>query len=484
MPTYFARPFLSGAARILSLAFSIVVAVSGCGHSQSPAPLAATQPSLKFKDCNVIFVSFDALQAAHVGALGYPKDVTPGIDSLAKAGYLFTNAYSVSSWTIPSTMSWFTGVYPSEHRMTNKFTLFNRGGPRKKAALNDVAPELLTLAEIFKQNGYATGGFCGNAGLSGGFGFDKGFDVYFHDTDVFGGFDRSVPRALDWLREHKDRKFFLFLHGYDVHGQYEPPGGFDYRFVDKDYDNRYRGSPREQEVLREEGLEKGHVTLRDSDVRFWRAIYDEKIQRADAHFQRFLKTLAELHLLDNTLFIVTSDHGTEFFEHRRFDHGFTLYEELLHVPLIIKCPGQAIGSAITPRVSSIDLMPTVLDLADLNVPEKARQRLRGVSLVPAIKGQDVRRDIFAETDYREYTYKRCIITPDGWKLIYTLEDHRRELYNLSNDLCETKDLSDQNARKADELQQILFARFRALGHDLTARRWIRGLNPVYDSQGR
>lgn len=448
--------------------------------AQGPPPSSS---SFKFKECNVVLVSFDALQAAHVGSLGYTRKVTPGIDSVAEQGFNFTQAHAVASWTVPSSMSWFTGVYPSEHRMVNKFTIYN-GAEQKRAVLNKVAPTLVTLADLFRYNGYATAGFCGNAGVSGGFGYEQGFDVYSHDRDTFGGFNRSIPRALDWLRANKGKKFFMFLHGYDVHGQYDPPGGCDYRFVDRDYDHKYRGVPREQEILREEGLEKGHATLRDADVRFWRGVYDEKIQRADGHFQAFLKELARLGLIDNTLFILTSDHGTELYEHRRFDHGFTLYEEQIHVPLIIKLPGQMAGRRITHRVSSIDLMPTILDLANLEVPEKARRRLRGTSLVPALRGEEVKRDIFSETDYREYTYKRSIITPDGWKLIYTLEDNRRELYDLERDPREMKDLRNENHRKADELERALFVHFRAIGHDLTARRWIRGLNPVYDSQAR
>lgn len=135
----------------------------------------------------------------------------------------------------------------------------------------------------------------------------------------------------------------MFLHGYDCHGQNTPAAGLDYRFVDPGYDKRYIGSEQEQEVLREEGLEKGKLTLRDADVRFWRAIYDEKIHRADEKFKHFLAAFDELGLSGKTLFVLTSDHGTEVYEHRRFDHGFTLYDEQIHVPLFVKLPGQTAG---------------------------------------------------------------------------------------------------------------------------------------------
>ena len=438
---------------------------------------------LAFKDCNVVFVSFDALQAAHVGCLGYKRPVTPAIDSVAAKGFNFQNAISVSSWTVPASMTWFTGVYPSEHKMVNKYAMYNP--PEVKMAdVRELSPNLVTLAEVLKANGYSTGGFTGNAGVSGGFGYEEGFDEYYYEQGKFGRLDESIPRALEWLKKNKDKKFFLFLHGYDVHGQSTPSEGFDYRFVDEDYDHRYVGAPLEQEILREEGLEKGALTLRDQDVRFWRAIYDEKIQRADAKFQDFLDEFAALGLSDKTIFVLTSDHGTEFYEHRRFDHGFTLYQELVHVPLIIQVPGKLTETKIDQRVSSIDVMPTILDLLCIDLDAEVKGQLRGTSLVSTLRGNHVRRDIFCETDYREYTYKRAITDPDGWKLVYTLELRSRELYNLNEDPGEAKNLADIHGQKADELESRLFEHFRSIGYDLRSRQWPIGLNPVYPSQAR
>lgn len=462
--------------------------LSGCAQSsktpeEKQEVASQTEKKPNYKDCNVVFVSFDALQAAHVGCLGYDRDVTPNIDAMAKQSTIFANNYSVASWTVPSTMTWFTGVYPSEHRMVNKYAQYD-AKVRKQAKLKEMAPSIITLADILKKQGYVTGGFTGNAGVSGGFGYEQGFDVYYFPKGVFGGMTGSVPRALDWLKKNREKKFFLFLHGYDVHGQYLPPGGYDFRFVAKDYDKRYTGSPLEQEILREEGLEKGQLTLRAADVAFWRAIYDEKIQRVDAQFGKFLKAYKELGLEKNTIFILTSDHGTEVYEHRRFDHGFTLYDELVHVPLIIHTPGQNESKKVTQNVSSIDIMPTILDLLEIPLSENVKKQLRGGSLKPVINGKKQLREVYSETDYREYTYKRSVITPDGWKLIYTLEDNTRELFHLSSDPHEQNNLAKANAKKADELQEKVFSHFRSIGHDLTERRWIKGLNPVYPSQGR
>jgi arylsulfatase A-like enzyme len=129
-------------------------------------------------------------------------------------------------------------------------------------------------------------------------------------------------------------------------------------------------------------------------------------------------------------------------------------------------------------------MPTILDLLDVKVPDTVKKQMRGASLVTGLKGKPVTKDVFFETDYRQYTYKRGIQTTDGWKLIYTLENKSRELYNLKNDPHETKNLVDQEPRRAYELEQRVFAHFKSIGHDLNARQWIPGLNPVYDSQAK
>jgi choline-sulfatase len=335
-----------------------------------------------------------------------------------------------------------------------------------------------------KDNGYATGGFTGNAGVSGGFGYEQGFDTYYYPRGKFGSIEQSILRATRWLQANKETKFFLFLHGYDAHGQRTPTTGYDYRFVDPTYDKKYTGSELEHEILREEGLEKGKLTLRDADVRFWRAVYDEKIQRMDNQFGQFLSAFEKLGLTDKTLFVLTSDHGTEFYEHRRFDHGFTLYDELIHVPLAIKLPGQIDGKVIGDRISSIDIMPTILDLLDVQISAKARTQLRGTSLSSTMQGERSTRNIFSETDYRDYTFKRAIITPNGWKLIYTLEDQRRELYYLPEDPGETQNLAGQMAKRADQLQSQLFTHYKSIGQDLQGKTWRRGLKPVYRSQAK
>lgn len=426
----------------------------------------------KYKDYNLVFVSFDALQANHVHNLGYQKNITPTIDTMAEKGFNFEQAISVSSWTVPASMSWFTGVYPSQHKVINKFSTYTQE-EKVISNLKKLSPDIITLAEILKENGYLTAGFTGDAGVNGAFGYNQGFDVYFDNTTQFSGMEVSVHRAIEWIKDNKDKKFFLFLHGYDSHGQYEPENGFDYRFVDFDYKGIYNGSKEQQAKLREEGLENGYINLTEDDVRFWRAIYDEKINRADEKFANFLNEYEKLGLMDKTIFVLTSDHGTEFYEHKRFDHGFSLYDELIHVPLVIVLPKRE-GSSIETQVSSIDIMPTILELLNIDLNQKVKYQMKGISIVPLMKGKKETRDVYSETDYRLYTHKKSIRTSDGWKFIYTFAEFPnkkdvKELYNLKEDPYEMNNLIEKEPKIAYELEQNLF-------------RWIRDNNIPYSSQ--
>lgn len=432
--------------------------------------------------CDIVLVSFDALQASHVSSLGYERATTPTLDAFARKGFLFSQAVSAAPWTVPATMSWFTGTYPSEHRVVNKYSAY-AGTHSVVANLGALSPQLTTLASVLKKNGYATGGFTGDAGVNGMFGFSAGFDVYSDSVPPFSGFERSIPAALDWVKDAKGRKFFLFLHGYDVHGQHAPSGGPDRRFVAAGYKGPFDGSPAQQRDLRERGL-AGDVDLAPADVSFWRAIYDEKIARADAAFGLFVSSMEAMGAAGRAVFVLASDHGTELYEHRKFDHGATLYDELVRVPLVIVVPGAKAGATLTEQVSMVDLMPTLLDIVGVEVDEALRRQLRGRSLVPAMKGRQKGEDAYFETDYRLYTHKRGLRTADRWKFIITMETGRRELYDLAKDPGETLDLIESQPRKAYELEQRLFRHFKDLGQDLDEVDWVTACSPVYSDQCR
>jgi len=461
--------------RFLPALWVALIAGAVDARGSTPEPLCP--------DCNVILVSLDALQAAHMHSLGYARRLTPTIDAMAGRGYLFTQAFSPAPWTVPASMSWFTGVYPSRHKVVNKFVPMP-DGRRALADLRQLSPGLVTLTETLKAGGYATGGFTGDAGVNGAFGFDQGFDVYTDSVPPFSGMGQSIDKALTWLSGLAGGKFFLFLHGYDVHGQCMPAGGYDRRFVDPGYDRRYNGTPEEQRDLRERGLREGRLDLRGEDIAFWRAVYDEKAARMDAEFARFIGKIESMGLADNTVFVLVSDHGTELAEHGRLDHGFTLYDETIHVPLIIVPPKMRRGKVIRRQVSTLGLMPTILDLVGAPAGAAAAGQMQGRSLAPLLLGKGRSEDVLSETDYRLYTHKRSIRTADGWKLIETLETGRAELYHVRRDPREAVDLAGREELRVDELRRKLALGFQQAGVDIKGQSPSLGCLPVYADQCR
>ena len=214
---------------------------------------------------------------------------TPNLGAFLSRSYLFKNAVSPAPWTTPSQMSLLTSLHPSEHKVVN---MNITPGSDKNAAkvpphLKELSPATVTLAEILKKNGYVTAAFTGDSGISTKFGFNAGFDA-FYDSTQWGGFDTTLPMALKWLDTNRNKRFFLFLHGYDVHGNYISQNGYDYRFVKKPYKGPYTGNAEERNKLRESIYAGVEPEITSEDVDFWRALYDEKIVKADQQVGKML----------------------------------------------------------------------------------------------------------------------------------------------------------------------------------------------------
>lgn len=406
-------------------------------------------------DCNIIMIVVDPLRADSLHTLGNPLQVTPTLDALAKQGYLFTNAVTVSSWTLPSAMSLMTGTYPSVHKIVNKELI---GRTEKEglipASLRVASPELSTMATVLKANGYVTGGFAGGAALHPSYGFNQGFDTYMSPGE-FEGLPNVMPEALDFIRSHTNDRMFIFLHGFDTHGQYEPSEEITKKFVDASYRGNLTGSTEEQKAIREEGVMQQEVHLTPSDTQFLRAIYDEKIERADTQIASFLAAYRAMNVTRKTIIIITSDHGDEFYEHGRIDHGMTLYDEVIRVPLAIVLPGTSTGVRVTDQMSNIDVMPTVFALVGVTPPMSVQKQMEGVSLVPTMQGVKEHRDVFTETVYRYATHQYAVRTWDGWKLIYDQESSTSHLFNLRTDSGELTDLARVGNPKEQELMTKL-----------------------------
>lgn len=462
--------------RVLAfIGFLIVLSGLAIGLSAlTPRPSACT-------DCNVVIIGVDTLRADRIHAFGYERETTPNIDGFARESFSFTNAISPSSWTVPSFMSVFTGTYPSVHKVVNKYVEYDPTDPAHQVISNlkKLSPDLLTLADVLKQAGYATGGFTGDAGVGHAFGYAQGFDVYTDET-TFGTFGNSKTHALAWLDSLPEgQKFFMFFHGYDLHGQ-TTLSKDKQEFVPKDYTGPYTGSPKEEATLREAQLTTG-ISLSTEDVAFWNGLYDSKLRSADADVGALLEALKERGLYDKTIIILLADHGEEYYEHGGIDHGHTLYDELVHVPLIMRVPGYT-GGRTTAQVSTMDVAPTLLSLLDLP-PSPFDRQIRGRDLSlhlldPGTRGED----IYLETDYRDYVHERGVRTTNGFKYLINLNTGREELYDLSKDPGEQKNIIETDLVTAAALREKVRAHMKDdLNQDPDVRPTV-GCLPVYPTE--
>jgi choline-sulfatase len=427
---------------------------------QAVAPLVATPTMEKArydlknraKELNVILVSMDALRYDRTG-IGGKTGLTPNLDALAEESIVFHNAVSAASWTLPSHMSVWTGRWPSVHGITNKLKLLSED----QMVPTSLSPGIETFPDILIREGWIAGGFTGGAGVQASFGFGRGFDHYLDDR-YFGGLDHSIPGALEWLRAHQAERFFLFLHGYDVHGQYELAEA-SRQSARHDYHGTLDGTIAENAKLREQALaaiqkpgDDPNITaaLGKEDAQFLLDIYDQKVREADQRLGNFMADVRAMGLLDNTVVIVFSDHGDEFLEHGGLDHGATLYEEQLHVVMTMRVPGYARRHDIKEVVRTVDLFPTLFDMLGVPTPSG----VDGVSLVPLLQGEPLDLAAYSESDYRLFVHLRSI-RKGSKKLVLDLEDGKKELYDLSKDVAEQQDMSSAEPRTTYELEQAL-----------------------------
>ena len=332
----------------------------------------------------IVVVTFDTTRASRLGCYGHELAETPNLDAFAAESVLFERAVSPVPTTLPSHSTMFTGVYPQDHGV--RYNLLFRLGP-----------EALTVAEILGAEGFATGGFPATFILDERFGLNQGFDTYAnaprpddggtsHRTAIMRSASDGVDLALDWLSSRQG-KVFAWLHFYDPHWPYTPPFPYSSRFRDRPYDG--------------------------------------ELAYTDSQFGRFIKALREDPSWDRTAVIVAGDHGEGLYEHDERFHATLVYETTQHVPLIVRTPDSRAGRIAEP-VGIVDLTPTILDLAGVDPPED----LRGVSLVPALRGTEPeRRDLYFESHAGSLSY--------GWERLSGLRYGRWKLIDSSTPNCST-----------------------------------------------
>jgi len=403
--------------------------VAGAGLSAPwPALAADAKP-------NILFVMIDTLRADHVGCYGYPKPTTPNLDRLAASGVRFEQMVAASSWTTPSVMSMFTSLPPSLHGVTGS----------DRALVDDAT----TLATELGRAGYQTVGFTSNPCTHSKFGYGRGFDLYddftvmlSSDLNLFEDFDHekgilstatspTVNRlALDWLEQKRDpnRPFLLYLLYFDPHADYAPPSPYD-RMFDPDYEGTEDGRGMYERSA------SGRPPPPERDRAHVRALYDGDIRFTDDHLGVVLERMGKLGLIENTLIVVVSDHGEEFWEHGGTLHGHTLYEELVHVVCVLSWPGRLKpGTVFSQQVSHVDLMPSILDAAGLPIPKQCR----GESFMPCLASPEKvfpRQECFMETEIRDVHLAG--IRSAGTKVVWDLKTGQKRGYLLREDPGET-----------------------------------------------
>ena len=436
-----------------------LLAMAGC----QPSHGARDKPMLHgdFAGSNVILIEVNPLRYDRVGLHGSTRGLTPLLDAFGRRSVRFEQAIAAAPWCFPGKLAMWTGRAPSAHGMHNKYTVSSTGAP----VLATLARSIPTYPEALKAAGYAVVGFTGDAGVAGMWGFNRGFDRYIDDRE-FGGLDYAAPLALEWLRAHQGQRFFLWLNGYDVHWHYVPPKGYQRRFA-KEYHGPLTGSVEEEQRVQDLSLERrfaadgssDDLKFSAADRAFYEALYDEKVQDADARLGQFLRDLEAMGLLKNTMVVVFSGGGEEFFDHGFLGHGPTLYDEIIRVPLLMKFPGRESARVIRGQVRLFDVFPTLMDLLGLPFAHP----VEGVSLRPLLNGQPLNLPAVSETRFRLFTHQYALRTADGrYKVIHTKTPVRRlELYDLSEDPREQRNIASQQPRLAYELEQQLFRIVRA-----------------------
>lgn len=435
-----------------ALALAALAGALACGSGEDPGAApgssAGQAPTAKTPR-GVVMVVVDTLRADHLGSYGYEKqDISPRIDALAQDAVRFDVALAPSPWTLPSLATIMTGLYPGLHGakrpsdLNNLEWLFKPHEYEPTSALHE---SRTTLAEVLRDEGFATAGFVQGSYPSSAFGVSQGFDRY--QQNATPGIRFDIESAFRWLDEEKPERFFLYLHTLEVHSPYAPiriQPAFDKRNPnapleyferavseeqrrfeeldrDPDYDGEIDGSVRTLQRLA-----RSRARINRRDMKHLIALYDRGISYTDYWIGQLIDGLSERGLYDESVFVLTADHGEEFREHGGLEHNYTFYEEMLRVPLVVRVPGEGRGTVVPPPVGLVDVMPTLLDVLELE-PAPISQ---GRSLRPLWLGESLpEQAYFGEASLIP---GRAALRTARFKYVRDRRN-REELYDLSDD---------------------------------------------------
>ena len=414
---------------------------------------------------NILFILVDTLRFDHLTPYGYKRPTSPEIArTLAETGAVAEEAYSQAPWPLPSAVSYMTSRYPGE---------ILGDDPGAYGIPEDVE----SLPETLEKLGYETGGFFANKVLHEGNGFARGFRTFYSPPSKPGleGQGQGQPdaaeltsRVLPWLRTHRDGPFFLYVHYVDPHDPYENPEIVNNR---SPFEPPYLGPITGRHM---HGVYTGRVPLEDpeGDTEHLKALYDSEIHYVDGFIGRLIDSIPP-EILKNTLIVLTADHGEEFREHGGWKHGFTLYEDQIHVPLLVRWDGRIpAGSRLRGTVRLIDLVPTLAGAAG----GKASTSWQGADVLPALTGKEPLPRLAAFAQHMMIGPLRAAAVLDRKKLIlfntrtpYTPADElqahlwthdlarlkRVEMYDLARDGKERSNLAPSAPGQVGQLQPLI-----------------------------
>ena len=413
--------------------------LTGCGQEERPDPVEQVKqpPVLANRNWpNVLLITIDSLRADHLRCYGYARETSPRIDQLAAEGALFEAAISASPWSLPTHASIFTGLAASIHGCQD--SKHRLPGP------------YLTLPELLKGTGYATAGFVSSPYLHPVFGLSEGFDDYVDCGSAPAGpgtpeatSPALVAAAQGWLQKNTRRPFFMFVNFWDAHFDYTPPPPFDTRF-----DPDYQGGMDGEDFLTDLRV---NPDMPQRDLDHLIALYDGEIAWVDRHVGQLLDAFKAAGLLDSTIVVLTSSHGTAFFEHSRKGHRHSLFDEIIRVPLVIRYPiGVPAGRRYPEQARSIDLFPTITGLLGMPL-----MNAMGRSLMPLFAGQDI------DAQGKQTAISELSLPGQTWiafrrperKTVFSIEMDRGAVYDLVADPGELAALADRKSPTVAEARK-------------------------------
>lgn len=384
---------------------------------------------------NLLVISVDTLRADHLGCYGYDRPTSPAIDSLASESTIFSRLFAQRGETWPSLASIMTSVYPHTH-----------GVRSNGIKMLDSQP---TLASVLRERGYKTAAALANAPQQNWHGFDA--------VHYLKGQDLTVAAVMGIEAASQDN-FFFWLHYVAPHRPYIPPGEFATRF-DPGYSGDVTG---EEDCLNE--ITKSRRPLSLEDLNHIHALYDGEIAFIDNEIRQVLATLEEAGLAEDTIVVITSDHGEDLYEHNLyFGHSASVYDSTLHIPFVLHVPGRQYADQVDTITESIDIAPTLLELMGVKAPEA----FEGTSLVPLMEG----RELDLGPAFAEWQDKMVTIRTDTHKYILNpLEYHpfwligdpgeryfidKEELYDIRRDPVEAENLAAEEQEIRSQLRTLV-----------------------------